>query len=157
MKKVGKVICIFIIVCLPLYLFISEFHCQMRELKGNDYQLTNQLFFGVDTFEITDEFLNVSGWLVYPGHGQYNNLFNKQVWLQNLDSKEIFMLKTKAVVRTDITKVMADQVDYDRAGFESTISLSSTFLESGNYELLLCYQYQGENLVIDTGRRVRIP
>lgn len=148
-------ILLIMMISIPIYFLMFQNGKMYRILNPSlvTYEYSEELQYGISECSVKNGSFVFSGYLLFPEHSQYMNLFNKQVWIKNSDSNKIYALKTDAYLTPDL-KLDGDTTSYKNAGIMVNINIKDIPL--GQYQIILCYQLDGENFIVDTNEYITI-
>lgn len=113
----------------------------------------NDLIRYVESAEVTDNELVISGWCFYTGVDTERN--KVQVFLRNVeDEADTIWLDVEPVVREDVNNYYDCNVDYRYCGFRANKELKKISLEGKNFEILIKLSYEVEGIVKDGDKEV---
>lgn len=130
---------------LGVYLLMSN---PIKEKKNQEYTVKthNDLIRYVESAEVTDKELIISGWCFYPGIDSERN--KVQVFLRNVeDESDTIWLDVESVIREDVQDYYDCDVDYSLSGFRASKKLKKVPLEGKNYEILIKLTYTVDKVV----------
>lgn len=144
---------IMILLAIPLVLFCNVYGNKIKKIDGMDYLIEEKLIWEVSEVDISSNILNISGWILFPGNSQKYNRYNKYLWLRDESSQSIYSIRLNSPrnKQNDLTKQMNDGIDYREAGFTLSLDLNNLDNISHKYNIFICYQLYGNNLLADTG------
>lgn len=154
-----KILFVISILCGLAIVYLSWFIIKPKNIihMSNDYCIVDDLQYYINKQSLNDGIYYVEGWIIYPGKRQgYAVTDNKSIWLQNTVTKEMYKLKAMQSSKRDysISKYFNDGTDYQSAIFESSVNLKELDIYNNDYDVYICYQYQGVNYLIKTNSRI---
>ncbi len=109
---------------------------------------TDGLRYALDSVIADGENLTIVGWLLKPDSSSTNS--KQAVYL--IGENETRRLATSQVSRADVEKAFPSNYDYTQSGFKAMISLNDLQEPLENYRIVLGYQLNGEELLLNTER-----
>lgn len=130
---------------LCVYFLISN---PIQRFKEQEYivETNNHLIRYVESAEVTDGEIVISGWCFYTGVDSERN--KVQVLLRNVeDETDTIWLDVEPVVREDVDAYFDCDVNYSHSGFRASKRLKNVLLAGKNYEILIKLTYYTDKVV----------
>lgn len=147
--------CIILIsILFPLIYFISNILPHKIDINKINFNDNSNIIYNIDKFEEgTLENILISGWII--NKNEDNSVVNIKVLCKNIDTGNIYEIKTFYDKRNDVTKAIDDNYNYDFSGFNSKI-IRIMLPEKGKYKIMILfkqsdkYQLNNKNFIIET-------
>lgn len=141
------------IIMLGLLLFSMALYLDKSHLKAIEVvdRSNSAMEFHVDTISVTDS-VTVAGWSFKQGESIEK--VNCSIILENVNTKKAYELPTKMVLRADISLAFPDGNDYSKSGFIAKAKASKLSLDKDDYEIIIRYFNNDNELFVRTGEYV---
>lgn len=107
---------------------------------------SNEIRGHIDIFEDKSTSVRIKGWIIREKNITKN--VNYIILCQNVDSKNIYEIKTFMQRRDDVTEFINDGYNYNFSGFDSKI-IKFLLPESGKYKIMLLYKHNENNFLVE--------
>lgn len=128
---------------------VKEIDISNMEINSGDIQ------FHIDSVnnDLNSNYINIRGWAFKSG----SNLSTVECYagLMKISTKEVYKVNTVKEAREDVTTQFNDGYNYDNSGFFANFSKKK--LEKGEYEIILLYLSDNNNIFVPTGETISIP
>lgn len=100
----------------------------------------------IDQFTETSNTIFIRGWIVEKNIVTKNIKYN--ILCQNIDSGNVYVIKTFIEQRNDVTNAINDTCNYDLSGFNGKI-IKFMLPEKGKYKLMVLFQHNDKDFIIE--------
>lgn len=150
------------IIMLGILLFVMVLHLDKSNLKPIKVveTPTSKMEFHFDVVNVSDS-IRIEGWSFLEGESIEK--VDCSIVLENIDTKEAFELPTNMLLRADMNLAFPDEYDYTKSGFLAKAKTSKFSLDLHDYEIIIKYFNNENELFLRTGeyvtkvREIQIP
>lgn len=140
-------------IILPLLLVFFLYPKKISKVYGNDYVITDNLVWAVDSQSLDGTHYTFEGWVILPGIEQgYPVLDNKGIWLYDTSGYIFYKLDSQQSSKrnTAISSMIEDGVDYQSSCFQIDIDLHPLQIQDKCFDIYICYQWHNMNYLVNT-------
>lgn len=141
-------IIILAILLFVIILYIDKSYLKPIKVVETD---TSDVGFHIDTLSLTDS-ITVAGWSFLQGESIEE--VDCSVILENVNTKEALELPTNMQLRADMNLAFPDEYDYTKSGFIAKAKTSKLNLDEDDYEIIIKYFNNENQLFLRTGEYV---
>lgn len=143
------IICIFSIsILFSISYFISNIVACKIDINKFDFKENNNIVYSIDKFE--EKRFNrilIQGWII--NKNENNSRVNIKILCKNVNTGDIYEIKTFSDKRIDVTQFVNDTYNYDFSGFNSMI-IKYMLPESGQYKIMILFHQNDKNFIVET-------
>ena len=145
------VICIFFLgIIFTFVIYSNEVYANKIHLE-NEINMTGQVKYCIDSIEITDEYITISGWA--GKEGQNIELFDTNILLRLDGDQDFYCLRTELMLREDLKEF--EGYSFEKGGFVSLIE-KKQLEKNKTYHIYIWYKNDNLDLIVPTEYSVEV-
>ncbi len=152
-RAIGYIALVIILVII-YYVIPNAYDMKLRRTKINNMQYTEELRWSVDSINVNDKYIDVSGWILKPGTDSTNQ--NVEIIIKNSRTGKMYKGNTSTVIREDLNEVFqTEKSNYMNSGFAVTFRNKELGKKLEDWMIILKYSNNKMEYYVDTNTSLK--